>query len=55
MPAVSRERFLRWFAELADIGRTATGWNRVAWTPLEVEAQEWFRREAEGIGLQVRK
>jgi len=55
MPAVSRERFLRWFAALADIGRTDTGWNRVAWTPLEVEAQEWFRREAEGIGLEVRK
>jgi N-carbamoyl-L-amino-acid hydrolase len=55
MPAVSRERFLRWFAELADIGRTSTGWNRVAWTPLEVEAQEWFRRTAEEIGLQVRR
>jgi N-carbamoyl-L-amino-acid hydrolase len=55
MPAVSRERFLGWFAELAEIGRTETGWNRVAWTPLEIEAQEWFRRTAEGIGLQVRK
>ena len=55
MPAVSRERFLRWFAELADIGRTDTGWNRLAWTPLEVEAQEWFRGAAESIGLEVRK
>jgi N-carbamoyl-L-amino-acid hydrolase len=55
VPTVSRHRFLRWFAELADIGRTETGWNRVAWTPLEVEAQEWFRREAEGIGLDVRR
>ncbi len=55
MPAVSRERFLRWFAELADIGRTETGWNRVAWTPLEVEAQEWFRGAAGSIGLEVRK
>jgi beta-ureidopropionase / N-carbamoyl-L-amino-acid hydrolase len=55
MPAVSRERFLRWFAELADIGRTPTGWNRVAWTPLEVEAQEWFRGAATGIGLEVHK
>lgn len=55
MPAVSRERFLRWFAELADIGRTDTGWNRVAWTPLEVEAQEWFRGAAGSIGLEVRK
>ncbi len=55
MPAVSRQRFLSWFAELADIGRTPTGWNRVAWTPLEAEAQEWFRRTAEGIGLEVRR
>ncbi len=55
MPTVSRQRFLGWFAQLADIGRTDTGWNRVAWTPLEVEAQDWFRREAEGIGLEVRK
>lgn len=55
MPTVSRQRFLTWFAELADIGRTETGWNRVAWTPLEIEAQEWFRREAEGVGLEVRK
>jgi beta-ureidopropionase / N-carbamoyl-L-amino-acid hydrolase len=55
MPAVSRERFLRWFAELADIGRTDTGWNRLAWTPLEVEAQEWFRGAAESIGLEVRR
>jgi beta-ureidopropionase / N-carbamoyl-L-amino-acid hydrolase len=55
VPTVSRQRFLRWFAELADIGRTETGWNRVAWTPLEVEAQAWFRRQAEGIGLEVRR
>jgi beta-ureidopropionase / N-carbamoyl-L-amino-acid hydrolase len=53
MPEVSQERFLGWFAELAAIGRTPTGWNRVAWTPLEAEAQEWFRRTAEGIGLEV--
>jgi N-carbamoyl-L-amino-acid hydrolase len=55
MPEVSRERFLGWFAELAAIGATPTGWNRVAWTPLEAEAQEWFRRTAEGIGLEVRR
>jgi len=55
MPAVSRERFLGWFAELAEIGRTPSGWNRVAWTPLEVEAQKWFRRTAEGLGLEVRR
>jgi N-carbamoyl-L-amino-acid hydrolase len=55
MPEVSRQRFLGWFAELAAIGTTPTGWNRVAWTPLEAEAQEWFRRTAEGIGLEVRR
>ena len=55
MPAVSRERFLGWFAELAEIGHTETGWNRVAWTPLEAEAQEWFRLTAEGIGLEVER
>jgi beta-ureidopropionase / N-carbamoyl-L-amino-acid hydrolase len=55
MATVSRERFLGWFAELAAIGHTPTGWNRVAWTPLEAEAQEWFRRTAEGIGLEVRR
>jgi beta-ureidopropionase / N-carbamoyl-L-amino-acid hydrolase len=55
MPEVSRQRFLGWFAELAAIGSTPTGWNRVAWTPLEAEAQEWFRRTAEGIGLEVRR
>jgi N-carbamoyl-L-amino-acid hydrolase len=55
MAEVSRERFLGWFAELAAIGHTPTGWNRVAWTPLEAEAQEWFRHTAEGIGLDVRR
>jgi beta-ureidopropionase / N-carbamoyl-L-amino-acid hydrolase len=55
VPTVSRQRFLRWFAELADIGRTDAGWNRVAWTPLEVEAQDWFRGAAESVGLEVRR
>lgn len=55
MPEVVRERFLRWFSELADIGRTPTGWNRVAWTPLEVEAQRWFAGVALSIGLEVRR
>jgi beta-ureidopropionase / N-carbamoyl-L-amino-acid hydrolase len=55
MTEVSRQRFLDWFAELADIGRTDTGWNRVAWTPLEVEAQRWFASAAESVGLEVRR
>jgi beta-ureidopropionase / N-carbamoyl-L-amino-acid hydrolase len=55
MADVSRERFLRWFGELAAIGHTDTGWNRVAWTPLEAEARSWFTRTAEAIGLHVLK
>jgi beta-ureidopropionase / N-carbamoyl-L-amino-acid hydrolase len=55
MAEVSRQRFLDWFAELAAIGRTDTGWNRVAWTPLEVEAQRWFSAAAESVGLEVRQ
>ena len=55
MAEVSRQRFLNWFSELAAIGRTETGWNRVAWTPLEVEAQHWFAAAAESVGLQVRR
>ena len=55
MAEVSRQRFLGWFAELADIGRTDTGWNRVAWTPLEAEAQRWFTAAAESVGLQARR
>jgi N-carbamoyl-L-amino-acid hydrolase len=53
MPEVSRERFVSWFGELAAIGRTETGWNRLAWTPLEAEARAWFSRTATGLGLTV--
>jgi N-carbamoyl-L-amino-acid hydrolase len=53
MPEVSRERFVSWFGELAAIGRTETGWNRLAWTPTEAEARAWFSRTATGIGLAV--
>jgi beta-ureidopropionase / N-carbamoyl-L-amino-acid hydrolase len=52
---VSRERFVSWFGELAAIGRTETGWNRLAWSPLEAEARAWFSRTATGIGLEVRQ
>src|SRR3954453_17105979 len=55
MAEVSRERFVTWFGELAAIGRTETGWNRVAWTPLEAEARAWFSETATGIGLEVRQ
>jgi N-carbamoyl-L-amino-acid hydrolase len=55
MPTASQVRFARWFSELADIGRTDTGWNRVAWGPLEAEAREWFRGVAGELGLEVRQ
>ena len=55
MPEVSRERFVSWFGELATIGRTETGWNRLAWSPLEAEARAWFSRTATTIGLDVRQ
>ena len=55
MAEVSRERFVSWFGELASIGRAETGWNRLAWSPLEAEARAWFSRTATGIGLEVRQ
>jgi len=55
MPEVSRERFVSWFGELATIGRTETGWNRLAWSPMEAEARAWFSRTATSIGLDVRQ
>ena len=42
MAEVWRERFVSWFGELAAIGRSDSGWNRVAWTSLEAEARAWF-------------
>jgi N-carbamoyl-L-amino-acid hydrolase len=55
MAEVSRERFVSWFGELAAIGRRETGWNRLAWSPLEAEARAWFSRTAASIGLGVRQ
>jgi N-carbamoyl-L-amino-acid hydrolase len=55
MAEVSRERFVSWFGELAAIGRSDSGWNRVAWTSLEAEARAWFSGTAAGIGLEVRQ
>ena len=53
MAEVSRERFVSMFGELAAIGRTEVGWNRLAWTPLEAEARAWFSRTATSLGLAV--
>ena len=55
MADVSRERFVSWFGELAAIGRGETGWNRLAWSPLEAEARAWFSRTATSIGLEVQQ
>ena len=55
MADVSRERFATWFGELAVIGSSETGWNRLAWSPLEAEARAWFTRTAESIGLRVQR
>jgi beta-ureidopropionase / N-carbamoyl-L-amino-acid hydrolase len=55
MPEVSPVRLQSWFDELAAIGRTDGGWNRVAWTPLEAEARAWFTGVAEELGLEVRR
>ncbi len=55
MPNIDALRFWRWFDELAEIGRTDTGWNRLAWSPLEAEARAWFTREAVKLGLEVRR
>ena len=46
---------MTWFGELAAIGSSETGWNRLAWSPLEAEARAWFTRTAESIGLRVEK
>ena len=40
-------RFWRWFDQLAAIGRTDTGWDRLAWSPLEAAAREWFEQAAQ--------
>jgi len=55
MATASQVRFDRWFEELAAIGRTDRGWNRVAWTPLEAEARDWFARVAGELGLELRQ
>ena len=44
---------LDWFAQLAAIGRTESGWNRVAWTQGEADARAWFTAVAGGLGLDV--
>ena len=46
---------MSWFGELAAIGHSEDGWNRLAWSPLEAEARAWFSRTATSIGLEVQQ
>jgi N-carbamoyl-L-amino-acid hydrolase len=51
---VESDRFVRWFDDLAAIGRTsAGGWRRFAWTPEDRAARGWFRRTAGELDLDV--
>ena len=52
MTAVTAEFDALWDT-LAAIGRDASGTNRLPWTPAELEARDWFRREAERRALPV--
>jgi beta-ureidopropionase / N-carbamoyl-L-amino-acid hydrolase len=48
-------RFVRWFDELAAIGRLpeGRGWRRFAWTAEDREARSWFSQTTESLGLSV--
>ena len=53
MPAITPHRLRRRFDQLAAIGKTETGWNRVAWTQGELDARAWFTAAAGELGLEV--
>jgi beta-ureidopropionase / N-carbamoyl-L-amino-acid hydrolase len=51
-----RADFGRCFDGLAAIGRDpAGGWTRLAWTGEDRAAREWFRAEAQALGLEVER
>src|SRR5262245_17757361 len=52
---MKRDLFVRWFDDLAAIGRLpgGAGWRRFAWTPEDRKARLWFRRVAELLDLEV--
>lgn len=52
-PPIDADLYRRLFAELAAIGRDPSGWNRLAWGPLEDDARSWFIARATDIGLEV--
>ena len=55
MPNIDPLRFWRRFDELAAIGHIDGGWNRLAWSPLEAEARDWFEHTTREIGLEIRR
>jgi N-carbamoyl-L-amino-acid hydrolase len=52
-PAIDDDLYRRLFAELAAIGASPSGWNRLAWGPREDEARDWFSETAIELGLEV--
>src|SRR5580704_17520199 len=49
-------RLERYFAALAEIGRSAAGgYDRIAYSPADREARDWLIHEIRGIGLDVRE
>jgi beta-ureidopropionase / N-carbamoyl-L-amino-acid hydrolase len=42
-------------AGLDDIGRDGDGWTRLAWTPEDDAAGDWFSAQAESVGLRVER
>ena len=52
-PTIDPALYRRLFAELAAIGAGPSGWNRLAWGPLEDDARSWFLASASSLGLEV--
>jgi N-carbamoyl-L-amino-acid hydrolase len=50
---IDADLYRRLFAELAAIGRTEAGWQRLAWGPGEDAARTWFARTAASLGLEL--
>ena len=50
---IDPELYRRLHGELAAIGRTERGWNRLAWGPEEEAARDWFRSTARQLGLAI--
>ncbi len=53
IPSIDADLYRRLFSELAAIGAGPTGWNRLAWGPLEDDARSWFLARSTELGLEV--